>query len=72
MPETPRTLRQTAGCLIEPNRWYLFDRMSGAQIADQPRRGFRAPGDARDFLQYRETEDPSRFIVAQGRDASTV
>jgi hypothetical protein len=61
-------LHQTAGCLIEWDRWFIFSRVTGAQIVDQPRRGFRASDAAWDFLRFQEL-DLRLYAVAVGRDA---
>lgn len=62
-------LHQTAGCIMEPDRYYIFDAEHGSQIVDQPRRGFRSIAAARDFLRFQEV-DEGLFTIAQGRYAA--
>jgi hypothetical protein len=61
-------LHQTSGCFIEWDRWFIFSRVTGAQVVDQPRRGFRSSDAAWDFLRFQEL-DLRLYAVAVGRDA---
>jgi hypothetical protein len=63
-------LHQTPGCILEQDRFYIFDAETGAQLVDQPRRGFQTIQAARMWLSDFPTGmGPERFRVAQGRDA---
>jgi hypothetical protein len=64
-------LHQTPGCTLLRDRFYIFDGISGAQITDQPIRGFADITHARMWLSDTASGlRPERFTIAQGREAT--